>query len=305
MIGTEKRTVYKAFGLRISSDILLPELDQCSNIEDNVDLEIKYGDLSETWNRLSYPEAVFIVKEDLIMFQIPDTATFCIQNSNKIIVCPMNGADLGKIRLYILGTCMGAILLQNRLLPLHGSAVEINGEAYAFIGESGAGKSTLAAAFLNNGYKLLSDDVIAVSLSNDNIPHVIPSFPQQKLWHESLDQFGMDKANLKPLFERETKYAVPILTKFYEKPLPLAGIFELVKTPNDEIEMHKIGKLECLLTLLNHTYRKSLIRRLGLQEWHFTYSSRVLSNIEIFKLQRPTSKFTAQNLVTLILNTIK
>ena len=33
------------------------------------------------------------------------------------------------IRLYILGTCMGAILMQRKILPLHGSAIAINGKA--------------------------------------------------------------------------------------------------------------------------------------------------------------------------------
>ena len=51
-----------------------------------------------------------------------------------------------------------------------------------FVGDSGAGKSTLASAFLNRGYQLLSDDVIPVSLSQNHIPMVTPSYPQQKLW---------------------------------------------------------------------------------------------------------------------------
>ena len=54
--------------------------------------------------------------------------------------------------------------MQRKVLPLHGSAIAINGKAYAIIGDSGAGKSTLALAFLNRGYRLLTDDVIAVSL---------------------------------------------------------------------------------------------------------------------------------------------
>ena len=36
-----------------------------------------------------------------------------------------------KIRLLFLGTCMGALLIQRKILPLHGSAIEIDGKAYA------------------------------------------------------------------------------------------------------------------------------------------------------------------------------
>ena len=37
--------------------------------------------------------------------------------------------------------------------PLHGSAIAIDGKAYAIVGDSGAGKSTLASAFLKKGYQ--------------------------------------------------------------------------------------------------------------------------------------------------------
>lgn len=100
------------------------------------------------------------------MFQVADTAIFAIQNGDTIQVSPMAGADEAKIRLFLLGTCMGALLMQRKILPLHGSAIAIDGKAYAFVGHSGAGKSTLASAFINKGFQLLSDDVIAVTLRN-------------------------------------------------------------------------------------------------------------------------------------------
>ena len=75
---------------------------------------------------------------------------------------------------------MGAILMQRRLLPLHGSAIAINGKAYAIVGDSGAGKSTLASAFLNKGYQLISDDVIAVSLSQENHSYCYSSISTAK-----------------------------------------------------------------------------------------------------------------------------
>ena len=115
------------------------------------------------------------------------------------------------IRLYVLGTCMGAILMQRKTLPLHGSVIAIDGKAYAIVGDSGAGKSTLASAFLKRGFQLLTDDVIAVSFSEEGIPFVTPSYPQQKLWSESLDHFGMESNNYQPLIDREDKFAIPVV----------------------------------------------------------------------------------------------
>jgi serine kinase of HPr protein (carbohydrate metabolism regulator) len=78
---------------------------------------------------------------------------FLIQEGRSIIVSPLEEYKEDVIRLYILGSCMGAILMQKRILPLHGSAVAIDGKAFAIIGESGAGKSTLASAFISRGFQ--------------------------------------------------------------------------------------------------------------------------------------------------------
>ncbi|PFE04354.1 aldolase [Bacillus cereus] len=305
MIHTVKKVVYKAFGLTLLSEIPLPELPQLNNYENEVDVRIETADLSKLWKELSSKKSAFVVEEELVMFQIPETATFCIQNGEKIIVSPMEGSDQDKIRLYILGTCMGALLMQRKILPLHGSAIAINGKVYAFVGRSGAGKSTLASALLSKGYQLLSDDVIAVSLSEDNIPFVTPSYPQQKLWKESLDQFGMETTHYQPLFERETKYAVPVSSSFFNEPLPLAGVFELVKTENENVEIQRIEGLERLRTLLRHTYRNSLIPRLEMMEWHFMNSTNIVNKVEMFQLRRPISKFTAHDLVSTVLESLK
>ncbi len=163
------------------------------------------------------PNHYFVIKENDCLFKIPHTGLFLIKDGKEIFFTPLKGASDDHIRLYLLGTCMGAILLQRKILPLHGSAVVIDGKAYAIVGDSGAGKSTLASAFLKRGYSLLSDDVIPVSMSEENGPMVTPAYPQQKLWLESLNQFGMESSDYRPLFERETKFAIPVQSQFAER----------------------------------------------------------------------------------------
>ena len=246
----------------------------------------------------------YCFKENLVMFQIQDIAIFLIQDGKTILFSPLEGYEEDIARIYLLGTCMGSLLMQRKVYPLHGSAVAIDGKAYAFVGESGAGKSTLASAFLNHGYQLLSDDVIAVSLSEMGQPYVIPSYPQQKLWQESLNQFGMETGDYKSIYGRETKYCVPVSSNYYSDPLPLAGIFELVKTENNKVDINRVEKLKRFQTLYTHTYRNYLIPQLDLMEWHFNTSASILDQIDVFKLQRPTTGFTAPELVSLILEII-
>jgi hypothetical protein len=305
MINAEKKMVYKAFGLTVLSEIPLPELTQNNIKDDLVDILVEKADLSALWSEQSYTNDLLVVKENFIMFKIPETAIFMIKNGNEIFVSPKDGSCEDEIRLYILGTCMGAILLQRKILPLHGSAIAIDGKAYAFVGDSGAGKSTLAAAFLNRGYRLLSDDVIPVSLSEENNPVVTPTYPQQKLWLESLNQFGLESSHYKPIKDRESKFTIPVQSQFAEEPMPLAGVFELVKTQNNELEIVPVQKMERFLTLFNNTFRNFFIEQSGLMEWHFTISAKLVNKITIYQLHRPISRFTAPELTDLILNIVK
>lgn len=304
MLETEKKVMYKAFDFKISSEIPLPELQRINEQEVSIDIEIQIDNILSFSSELVDTPFKHVVKDDQVMFYVPDVGFFSAQAGKRIAVCPLDGADDSLVRLYILGTCMGVILMQKKILPLHGSSVVIDGKAYAFVGESGAGKSTLASAFMKRGYKLLSDDVIPVSLSNDNVPIVTPSYPQQKLWQESLDNFGMDKSQYKSIYGRENKYSVPVSSHYFSKPVPLAGVFELVKTENEMVELQQVEKLERLHTIFRQTYRNFLIPRLGLMDWHFHISTNIVNNLAVYRLCRPLSGFSAPQLVDLVINNV-
>lgn len=308
MLKTEEKVIYKAFGLNILSEIPFPELfQQFEGSKEAIDIVIERDDLSSLWDELSFhQEKKFVFLENLIMFYIPDIAIFSIHDGKKITVSPIKGYEEEIIRLYILGTCMGALLLQRRIYPLHGSSVAIDGKAYAFIGDSGAGKSTLASTFLSQGFQLVSDDVIAVTFSKQgNNPVVTPSYPQQKLWQESLHEFGMEASRYRSIYGRETKYCIPVSTQYFVEPLPLAGVFELTKTNDEMVGIQPIEGLERLHTFYRHTYRNFLVSRLGLMEWHFNQSACLANQLNVYRIRRPIIGFSVNELVSVILATLK
>lgn len=299
--------LYEAFGFRIASEIHMPELSRRTAADDigssgpDPDIEIVVSELSELWRESKARHGRFNVENGNILFEIPELAIFCVQEGRRIIVSPAAGSNEDEIRLYILGTCMGGLLMQRSILPLHGSAIEIDGMAYAVVGESGAGKSTTSAALLRNGCRLLSDDVIAVSYrQGSQVPIVTPAYPQQKLWQESLDRFGDDSSGYRSLGLRETKFSVPVASRFLSTPLPLGGIFELVITDQPDIDLQLVGKLERLPLLYRHTFRHTLIHRLGMNEWHLGMTASIANELPIYRLARPVSRFTAGELAALI-----
>ncbi|UVI31514.1 HPr kinase/phosphorylase [Paenibacillus spongiae] len=303
MLDTVSKTVYKAFGYHIQSDIPLPELQLSGNDGTGVDIVIRTTDLTDEWSRLVSPQKL-VVTENRVMFEVADTAIFSIHGGKTIDVTPKEGASGDRIRLFILGSCMGSLLLQRRILPLHGSAVAIDGKAYAIIGSSGNGKSTLASALLQRGFQLLSDDVIAVTLGDDHVPYVIPAYPQQKLWQESMHAFGMETSEYRPLYDRETKYAIPVRSQFAQEALPLAGIFELVKTESGQARLRGIERLERLQLLYRHTYRNFLLADSGLMQWHLHTTASFAGKVDIYQLSRPLQQFTAHQLSSILLTAI-
>ncbi|WP_028611924.1 aldolase [Paenibacillus harenae] len=305
MLMTNRKHIYSSFGLRIESDIPLPELPSPEPFD-----SFGMGTVTVTkslapllWDESRQVDNYLAVCHHQVLIRVPDVAIFCMRGGDTIIISPYEPSAEDKIRLYILGTCMGIILMQRRILPLHGSAIAIHGKAYAILGVSGAGKSTLASTLLSKGYQLLSDDLIAVTLADDHAPTVMPSYPQQKMWQESIDRLGMSSANLKPLFDRETKFAVPVPSRFCNSPLPLAGVYELVKTETNAT-IKPIDGLIRFHTLLQHTFRGFLIERLNLMEWHFKTLARFANRIDMYRLQRPASGFSAHELADYLLNTI-
>lgn len=304
IIKDNKAIAYRGFGYNILSEINLPELFPLNECEDKIDIVINEVDLTNIWSSLACQEDLYAFEKNRIMFKVPNVAIYSIEDGEKILVSPFEGSDEDERRLYILGTCMGAILMQRKVFPLHGSAISINGKAYAIVGESGAGKSTLATAFINRGYKMLSDDVIALTFLRNNAPFIIPSYPQQKLWEESLNKFGMECKDFLPLYGRETKFSVPVSLNFSYKVLPLAGIIELVKSEDESIKIQSITGLERLHTIYRHTYRNQFIQPLGIMEWHFKNSINIINHLPLYQLKRPTTYFTAPELVNTILTTI-
>lgn len=296
---------YQAFGLIIQSEIDLPELIALEDTKQKTDVIIKIEDLSKMW--LGFPDKsnFYVINCESVIFEVPNTAVILVSKGEKITISPYPNMDEDLLRLYVLGTGMGALLMQRRILPLHGSAIVINGKVYAIVGDSGAGKSTLASAFVKKGYQLISDDLIAVSLDH-NTPYIIPSYPQQKLWDSSLREFGMDPEEFNPLFKRENKYAVPVHSSFYTHPLQLGGIFELEKiSGNNNVTLTKIGGLERLNKLYMHTFRNFLIPQLNLTKWHFQVSVEILDKINICKIQRPDIGFSVNKIMEEILYTVK
>ncbi|MGM8364875.1 aldolase [Virgibacillus sp. W0181] len=296
--------IYKAFGLTIASEFYLPELVAAEN-RSTVDLVIEKRNLTSVWEKVKQDEKRFLVHDNICYFEVPGLAIYSIEDGKRICVTPLMDAEEDRIRIYLLSSCMAAVLIQRQILPMHGSAIEIDGKAYGIVGRSGAGKSTIASAFLQKGFRLISDDLLPITFTEANTPVITPAFPHQKLWEESLHNYELDTNHYQPLVRNGRKYAIPVNQQFVNQPLPLHGIIELVKTEEPSIDWNPVNKFERLRLLYKHTFRKSILFQYDLIEWHFEAMSKLSNQITIHQIKRPTNRFTPYELADIVLHHIK
>lgn len=194
------------------------------------------------------------------------------------------------IRTFLLGSAVGALLIQRGLLVLHGNALEKNGESIVCLGQSGAGKSTLAYALLQQGWRLLADDLVAIS--PDGL--VLPGIPRIKLWHDAAQAFGLDPDQLVPIRQGMYKYLLTgeALSRASE-PVPLRALYLLHqrRDPVIDAEEPRITRItsqkEAALLLRNQAFRPRFVRGLGQEGANFMALAQLQRRIPVATLPLP------------------
>lgn len=102
------------------------------------------------------------------------------QNGRRIIGRPLNGISQETFQAYLLTQVLSFALLRLGIESLHATTVVIEGKAVGFLGDCGHGKSTLAAACLQAGYPLLTDDLLVLKQAHGQLL-AYPGPPRIKL----------------------------------------------------------------------------------------------------------------------------
>lgn len=105
------------------------------------------------------------------VISFPGIARFRISlASRSVFLGPINPAIGEDYLLHLLyDQVLPRIIAHNGSLVLHGSGVETDRGAIVFLGETGRGKSTLAATFLAKGYRVLGDDAMITSQTENQV----------------------------------------------------------------------------------------------------------------------------------------
>ena len=288
---------YFTFGLHIQSELELPPL-LVADSSFPPDVSITIGSTPETLANCQKKGVAFEIAPDEFLLDLRKIARFYVANGNSIVIEPKENKDWNSIRLFLLGSCLGAILHQRKVLALHASAIAHEGEAVLFTGISGVGKSTTANAFRLNGYKMLTDDVCPIKFI-DQRPYALPGYPQSKLWEDTLEKLKLDFQGFKHIRKGIHKRAIPIPDQFAAEPLPIKALYILQTHNKDEINLMDVQDANKFRLIKNMTYRSYLMKGLGMQPYHFMNGSQLANSIPIKRIMR-SQTFCLPEVVDLI-----
>lgn len=295
---------YKAFGLIIASEFLLEELLPYSS--EQPDLTIKLGMVPKTFddfddNMVNTTRRK--ISKDRYFLDAKGIAKYYAEKGESIIVETYNKASFEEVKLYLLGSCMGAVLYQRKILPLHGSCINMDGKGVLLTGKSGAGKSTVATALFSKGYSMITDDVAATGIGDLDELIVYPSYPSQKLWEDALERSGRKEQqhSLIRISDNYNKFSVTSSAYFYSLPIPLKVIFEIIPADVKKLHVEEIKGVDKLPVLLRNTYRRLMPQVMDLQDWHFSQCISIATNVKAFRIIRPIEMHVENEIANMVL----
>ncbi|MDP4291709.1 MAG: hypothetical protein Q8908_11560 [Bacteroidota bacterium] len=226
------------------------------------------------------------VKEDDFFLDVRNIACYRAQNGQKISLYAYPGADPASVKLFLHGSVLGAILHQQKMLPLHGSSFIYKGKGIILCGVSGAGKSSVTAAFCQQGGRFLTDDITPVCESGKGVK-IVPLKTRLKLWDNSVRQLKIENQALERIR--------PMLDKFYlpnfESELTEQRLDQIVilNTHNKESFEHtELSGVEKYNALRLQIYRKNFLK--GMPETSKRYFGQLLrlaSHVKVSQIARP------------------
>ena len=187
---------------------------------------------------------------------------------------------------YLLSQVLSYCLLARGFEPLHGTAIVAGEKAIAFLGDSGAGKSTLAATFLQQGYPLLTDDVLAVEFMGEGV-WAWPGIARVKLNPDSADAVFWGRRSI-PMNSFTSKMIFPLNDSPHgNDKVPLQALYVLPPKPStSRIVVRRLSGRSAFLPIVQNTFNNTVLHHDRLKQ-QFAFASRLVNLVPVKRLSYP------------------
>jgi hypothetical protein len=217
-----------------------------------------------------------------------DLFDFFIGSDGRTMICGPRDSFSEAYISYLVSFALSFALLRMGDEALHATVIASKGQAIGLLGESGAGKSTLASYFLENGSRLVTDDLLRVTFRDQSV--IAHPGPQRiKLLPESAAQF-MQGATIAMIPFTMKQLIVPPADQRIDASVPLRALylldcFENVDESNS-VRAERLRSAEATLTVIASTFN-NIVKTPERLTRQLRFAGQLLSRIPVFRLSYP------------------
>ena len=283
---------YLIFGLIFESiDLTLNGIPEIS-INSQTDVLIFESNQNE-WpdleNAKVQSEILKISNKDLRLY-ISGVGNFRVLNGEKIFFCRTNANVSDQDLLaFILGSLIGAILIQREILVLHANALEKNGKGILCLGHKGYGKSSLAYVLSTRGWNFISDDIVAINKDGK----ILQGIPYIKVSPNFIEKLKINKKDIICKSFKEDKYLIKQNnTEKIIYPVKVQSIY-LIRREEEYTKCERKNRIfnekDILIHIINSVYRKKFVKAFEQESNQFQQITSLISEIQFFDLPVPNN----------------
>ena len=278
---------YLVSGLHVTSDLILPGLIVLdAGDPGEPDVVIREGDVPVALDGVTATGPNWQLTGDRLLFCVPGVIRMLLSGGCELVYATEGGVSAGEAAVFVSCTGFGILLHQRGRVVLHASAVRVGTGAVLFCGPSGAGKSTLAAALVDAGHELVTDDICGITIDADGTPWVTPDGRQLKLWQNAIDQLSLADNRGAPVRSA--------IEKYYVEPrwataaaLSLSAIYVLREAlPPHARGIARPNIVDAGLIVRNNAYRPTLVRHLAQRDLYFHAAAAIVQRAGVYTLTR-------------------
>lgn len=286
---------YRLYGFVVSSDIEISHLVTCEEKTKEPDILIREGSIPGEILEKEADHKYEFGKE--FSWLCNRTCRFTVENGNRITYSLKEGGRPDYLKNYLLGWGMSMLALQRGILAIHCSAVANDKGAVLICGESGAGKSTLTTAFLENGYRLMADDMAFVETREDGISYAAPAFPYQKLCRDAALSKSFSLDELIYIDEDKDKFFVPYRGEFRLDAVPVRGILMLGLVGGEQVISQDIRGLDSFKLVAENLFLRHLLGPKKYEPAIGQLCLKLAASVRMAYLGRPAQKNTTDEVI--------
>jgi hypothetical protein len=199
------------------------------------------------------------------------------------------------VELRLLGPVLAYWLERQGIITLHTSAVQVKHRAVGFLSSNEGGKTALAAAIMQAGHALLTDDILAVAGRGDTYAGR-PSYPQMRMWPDEVAHFLGRRDDLEVVHPRYSKVRVPVgadgFGVYARSPVPLASIYlpkrRLPGAVDRAIEITQVSRRDAVIELVRHSVVSHMVEAVGWQPRRLDFVAGMVARVPLRRLVYPS-----------------